>query len=75
MPAFFRPKPVPKNCFFCNNKLEPDYKAVDILRKYVTERGKILSKERNGVCAKHQRRLGKAIKNARQIALLPFVGR
>ncbi|MEK7160607.1 MAG: 30S ribosomal protein S18 [Patescibacteria group bacterium] len=75
MPVFFRPKPVPRNCYFCNSKTQPDYKEVDLLRKYMSERGKILGKERSGVCTKHQRLVGQAIKQARHMALLPFVAK
>ena len=60
-------------CYFCQNKKIPDYKEFDILRKFVTDRGKILSRGRSGVCAKHQRLLARSIKRARHLALLPFV--
>lgn len=70
-----RPKiNVPKNCFFCSEKKEPLYTNSDTLRKYLTERGKIIGRDRSGICAKHQRRLAKAVKHARHLALLPFVG-
>ncbi|MDU1854863.1 MAG: 30S ribosomal protein S18, partial [Clostridium baratii] len=49
-----------------------DYKDVAKLRKYVTERGKILPRRISGTCAKHQRQLTEAIKRARNVALLPF---
>lgn len=49
-----------------------DYKDINKLRKYVTERGKILPRRISGNCAKHQRELTRAIKRARNIALLPF---
>lgn len=65
---------VKKNCIFCKNKTEPDYKEIAGLKKYVSERGKIIGKMRTGVCSKHQKRLGRAIKQARFLALLPFVG-
>lgn len=58
---------------FCTEKIEHiDYKDVDRLTKYITERGKILPRRINGNCAKHQRELTRAIKRARQIALLPY---
>jgi small subunit ribosomal protein S18 len=60
-------------CFYCQNKQLPDYKAFETLGKFVSDRGKILSRSRSGVCAKHQRLLAKAIKRARHLALLPFV--
>ena len=62
-----------KVCQFCADKTETiDYKDVDKLRKYVTERGKILPRRISGTCAKHQRELTVAIKRARNIALLPY---
>jgi ribosomal protein S18 len=51
-----------------------DYKRADILSQFVQERGKILPRRMTGVCARHQRWLGEAIKRARNIALLPFAG-
>jgi ribosomal protein S18 len=51
-----------------------DYKRADILAQFVQERGKILPRRMTGVCARHQRWLGVAIKRARNIALLPFAG-
>lgn len=68
-------RPVAKNCPFCANNTEPDYKQVDVLSKYVTERGKLLGRARTGVCAKHQRAITVAVKRARHVALLPFVVR
>ncbi|NLY67158.1 MAG: 30S ribosomal protein S18 [Tissierellia bacterium] len=66
-------KPRKKVCAFCTEKIEHiDYKDVDRLTKYITERGKILPRRINGNCAKHQRELTRAIKRARQIALLPY---
>jgi len=62
-----------KVCRFCTQKLKIDYKEGDILRKFITERGKILPRRITGTCAKHQRALAQAIKRARIIALLPFV--
>ena len=70
-----RERPVAKNCPFCANKTEPDYKEVSGLNKYVTERGKLLGRARTGVCAKHQRAITIAVKRARHVALLPFVVR
>ena len=62
-----------KVCAFCVEKAEAiDYKDVNKLRKYVTERGKILPRRVTGTCAKHQRELTKAIKLARNVALLPY---
>jgi len=62
-----------KVCRFCVQKLRADYKDADTLRRFITERGKILPKRITGTCAKHQRALAVAIKQARVMALLPFV--
>lgn len=70
-----KPKKVKKKkvCSFCMDKIETiDYKEVNRLRKFITERGKILPRRITGNCAKHQRQLTTAIKRARNIALLPF---
>lgn len=67
--AFFRKKV----CRFCANKAKIDYKDADGLRRFTTERGKILPRRITGTCAKHQRELALAIKRARAICLLPFV--
>ena len=66
-------KPRRKVCSFCVDKVEDiDYKDVAKLRRYVTERGKILPRRISGNCAKHQRQLTSALKRARNVALLPF---
>jgi small subunit ribosomal protein S18 len=66
-------KPKKKVCSFCVDKVEAiDYKDVPKLRRYTTERGKILPRRISGNCAKHQRQLTLSIKRARNIALLPF---
>lgn len=63
-----------KVCSFCVDKVEHiDYKEAAKLRRYLSERGKILPRRTTGTCAKHQRQLTTAIKRARQIALLPYV--
>jgi small subunit ribosomal protein S18 len=62
-----------KVCKFCTQKLKIDYKDADVLRRFITERGKILPRRITGTCAKHQRVLAVSIKRARIIALLPFV--
>ena len=62
-----------KVCRFCANKAKIDYKDADSLRRYMTERGKILPRRITGTCAKHQREVAKAIKRARSICLLPYV--
>jgi small subunit ribosomal protein S18 len=65
----------PKICQFCADKnVVINYKDVDLLRRYVTEDGKIRPRRQTGTCAKHQRVLASAIKRARQVALLPFTG-
>ncbi len=63
-----------KVCQFCTEKdAVIDYKDVETLKKYVTERGKILPKRITGTCAKHQRAVTAAVKRARVVALLPYV--
>jgi len=63
-----------KVCQFCADKAEGiDYKDVEKLRKFVTERGKILPRRVTGTCAIHQRDVTTAVKRARQVALLPYV--
>ncbi len=65
-----------KSCAFCAEKVkEIDYKDVETLKNYVSPHGRILPKKRTGVCAKHQRQLARAIKQARHLALLPFIRR
>ena len=61
-----------KVCKFCAQKIEPDYKNPDMLRRCTTERGKILPARITGTCAKHQRALTQEIKRARVLAYLPF---
>lgn len=60
-------------CKFCAENVEPDYKNVDVLKEYISERGKITPRRISGTCAKHQRKLTIEIKKARQIALIPYV--
>jgi len=63
----------PKVCAFCVEKnARIDYKQIDVVRRYVTERGKIRPRRQTGMCAKHQRRMSTAIKRARHLALLPY---
>lgn len=63
-----------KICIFCADKIDNiDYKDTARLRKFISERGKILPRRISGTCAKHQRELNTAIKRARQAALLPYV--
>lgn len=63
---------IEKKCPYCSKGTVPDYKEIELIRVYLTERGKILGKERTGLCAMHQRKLAVAIKRARFLALLPF---
>jgi small subunit ribosomal protein S18 len=62
-------------CAFCTGKTEPSYRQADVLKAYVTERGKILGRARTGLCQKHQRRLTIEVKRSRHLARLPFVSR
>lgn len=63
-----------KMCRFCDQKVvQIDYKDDRILRKYLTERGKIIPRRVTGVCARHQRQLTRAIKRGRILAMLPFI--
>ncbi len=63
-----------KVCIFCADKVDfIDYKDSAKLRKFISERGKILPRRISGTCSKHQRELNTAIKRARQVALLPYV--
>ncbi len=63
-----------KVCYFTVNKIEHiDFKDVELLKRFISDRGKILSRRVTGTSAKYQRLLVKAIKNARHMALLPFV--
>lgn len=67
-------RPRRKVCQFCADNMDHiDYKDVQRLRKYLTERGKIMPRRASGTCAKHQRELARAIKRARVMALLPYV--
>ena len=69
-----RRKPHRKVCLFCVDRVEViDYKDTVKLRRFLSERSKILPRRTTGTCAQHQRELTEAIKRARQIALLPYV--
>lgn len=63
---------IKKVCSFCKEENTPDYKDVASLRRFITERGKIVNRTRSGVCYKHQRALSNAIKRSRYMALMPF---
>lgn len=63
-----------KQCFFCaNNVVHIDYKDMKTLRRYLSSFAKIVPRKRSGVCMKHQRILSNAIKQARIMALIPFI--
>lgn len=68
-----RRAPKKKVCAFCVEKAEEiDYKDTSKLKRYITEKGKIMPRRTTGVCAEHQRQLATAVKRARVMALLPF---
>jgi small subunit ribosomal protein S18 len=71
----YRPYMRRKVCKFCTKNLKIEYRDADALRRFTTERGKILPRRITGTCAKHQRVLAQAIKRARVLALLPFVAK
>jgi small subunit ribosomal protein S18 len=63
----------PRVCQFCAEKTKSiDHKAVDVLKRYVTEQGRIRTRRDSGTCARHQRMLARAIKRSRHLALIPF---
>jgi small subunit ribosomal protein S18 len=63
------------SCYFSDTKTEPNYKEVLILRRFITDRGKVLPKKITGLTARHQRTLSKEVKKARFMALLPYTDR
>jgi ribosomal protein S18 len=66
----------PKVCVFCSEHIPwVDYKDTNLLRRFMTDRGKIKARGNTGTCAQHQRDVGTAIKTARELALLPYVVR
>jgi len=65
----------PKQCYYCAEKKELDFMDTVILKRFLTERGKIIPRSRNGLCAKHQRNLSDSVKYARHLALLSFVAK
>lgn len=63
----------PRICQFCSDKsIVIDYKQIELLRRYISEGGKIRPRRETGACAKHQRQVAKAVKRARHMALFPF---
>ena len=64
-----------KSCYFCRDKVqEIDYKNIAQLRRYISEKGKIRSRRITGACRRHQIQVAAAVKRAREMALLPYVG-
>ncbi|MDY6795554.1 MAG: 30S ribosomal protein S18 [Actinomycetota bacterium] len=69
-------KPRRKVCYFCAEKIDYiDYKDLGLLKRYVSEKGKIRPRRVTGNCSQHQKKLSKAVKNAREMALLPYTSR
>lgn len=64
-----------KKCIFCKKDLDIDYKNIDLLSRYVSFKGKIVSRRISGNCAKHQRKLSREIKRARFLSLIAYVPR
>ena len=62
-----------RTCYFHEVKCNPDYKQPEVLRRFVTDRGKLLPRRTTATCARHQRILAIEVKRARYLALLPFV--
>ncbi len=73
MPKFVKRLQRARRCPLCAEDIVVDYKDVSLLKKHISERGKILGRARTGVCATHQRQLTRGIKRARYVALLSFV--
>lgn len=66
-------RPKKKVCAFCKDKVTyVDYKDTSLLRKYISDRGKIRARRVTGCCTRHQRDVATAVKNAREVALLPY---
>lgn len=64
-----------KVCVYCESKTEPSYTDSVTLRKFMSDRAKIVTKARTGACSKHQRKITREIKHARHLAILPFVAK
>ncbi len=63
-----------RNCYFCKEKIEEvDYKNLNQLRRYISEKGKIRSRRITGACRRHQNQVSVAVRRAREMALLPYV--
>ncbi len=76
MASGYPKKPKRKYCAFCKDKIEYiDYKDLPTLTRYLSEKGKIKPRRVSGNCAQHQKLLAKAVKNARELALIPYTSR
>ncbi|MCR4324348.1 MAG: 30S ribosomal protein S18 [Candidatus Curtissbacteria bacterium] len=73
MQKFIKKQRKAKNCPLCATNTTIDYKDGVLLRRFISERGKIQGRARTGVCAKHQRQVTRGVKLARHMAILPFV--
>lgn len=63
-----------KQCYFCSKNVQDiDFRDIGLLKRYISAQSKIIDPHHTGICAKHQRRVSKAIKRARRMALLPFL--
>jgi small subunit ribosomal protein S18 len=71
-PVIKKPKKVKKDCYFTQTNTTPNYKDVLVLKRFITERGKVLAQEYSGLTAKNQRALATEIKKARYMGLLPY---
>ena len=67
-----RQEPVIAECYYCKAKEEPSFKEVLKIKRFITDRGKMIPKSRSGVCSRHQRNLTSEIKKARTLALIPY---
>lgn len=70
-----RKRPIKRDCQFCQKETIPNWRDYRNLKNFLSPRSRILSREKTGVCAKHQRLLAKAVKQARHLGLLPFITR
>jgi len=64
-----------KSCVFCKKEFDINYKNIELLSRYVSSKGKILSRRTSGNCAKHQRKIAKEIRQARFLSLLPYMAK
>ncbi|MFA5008719.1 MAG: 30S ribosomal protein S18 [Candidatus Omnitrophota bacterium] len=62
-----------KSCIFCKKEFDINYKNIDLLSRYISSKGKVLSRRISGNCAKHQRKLAKQIKIARFLSIFPYI--